>query len=463
MVTILPKVKSFGEAIGANAGQGLGQGISEGIDLARENAAIKKNFGVDLSGVTNPQSRQQILAQELQYGRQRRQAEASGKVDYAPGGKEQGRSTIEEMRNYADEIRGQSGQKRQQLPEFLGGKSRNEEEGIPAFSHAPQQETGGKKERILQPNELIQEGKRIAKEQTDSGLPTSFAEGYETAKQINNDRKTYNSEVESDINQQVNSEAIYGEKGQQQLQKVMENPTPEQVALFQRKGEEISRERDPKTGRALTEAQINKRLAEEARRYKNQLANIKSSLPAPRIGQKIKEKFLGADTSWEQRKKDLQVKLKPLLETAQFETARDLLSELGYHPEERESVVTDLGENAKKGIANFPKIEKRVVGGKREHYDIPTIPGIGPDDYAPEQMESIKTGLQDILNSDPSTNLILLRKALNDKGVDWRGFKDALDDLILEGSIELNNDQFDHIDLLDYPSLDNLDKILYKV
>ncbi len=67
---------------------------------------------------------------------------------------------------------------------------------------------------------------------------------------------------------------------------------------------------------------------------------------------------------------------------------------------------------------------------------------------------------QETLTSDPSSNLILLRKAYDQKGVQWDEFKDQLNSLILSGEIKLNEDQFKMLNILEQPRLDNLDKIL---
>lgn len=73
MVLLLPKVSSFGEEFGRAFGGGLGAGVSEGLQsrqqakqLAQENAQIKKEYGIDLTGINNPEHRKAVLVSELQ-------------------------------------------------------------------------------------------------------------------------------------------------------------------------------------------------------------------------------------------------------------------------------------------------------------------------------------------------------------------------------------------------------------
>lgn len=72
MVTILPPVESFGSALGRTIGQTGGNAFSDIIkgrqqraQMQQENAQIKKQTGVDLSGITDPNERKAILVESL--------------------------------------------------------------------------------------------------------------------------------------------------------------------------------------------------------------------------------------------------------------------------------------------------------------------------------------------------------------------------------------------------------------
>jgi hypothetical protein len=145
-----------------------------------------------------------------------------------------------------------------------------------------------------------------------------------------------------------------------------------------------------------------------------------------------------------------------LLNEGLYDTARNLLSELGYHPEERESIIASLGEGPKKALAEMPKIEvKKEPSFKKGYLTVDEVPLTGA------QQAIIKNNMTKAFKGDRDLNLVLLRKAYEDKGVDWRSFKDTLNEMILDGDVELNDDQFNHLDLMDTPPLNNLDKILH--
>lgn len=412
-----------------------------------ENNAIKRNIGLDLSGVRDPQTRQQLIADQLKFGRQMKQANAAQNINYSPGQQQQNRSSPEEMQQFVNENR----PGKENLPDFQRSEGNGKSPGQqPAFSHAPQPETQGKKRPVLTPDQVRQEGLRIAKEQTANSIPTSPLEGYEIARGVNEDNKTYNSEVEKDISQQVRAQETYGLKAVEELNKLYPESTAEHEALARRWGEEAVNEGH------TSEAAIAKQIAQKTKNFKNTIANVKKSVPAPRLGQRVKESVLGTSRNAEKTRDDIRIKLQPLLKEGLYDTSRNVLSELGYHPEERESIITDLGEIPKRTLANMPEMKKTTPPGslyaeksERQPY------------YKPEDKQKISNSMRDILTSDPSTNLILLRKAYEDKGVDWQEFKDTLNDKIISGEIKLNDDQFNHLDLLDYPPLDRLDTLLY--
>jgi hypothetical protein len=134
------------------------------------------------------------------------------------------------------------------------------------------------------------------------------------------------------------------------------------------------------------------------------------------------------------------------------------LEEKGYEVEERESIISDLNENSKKIVSQLPKFSK--IPTFRTKFTIPYETSM---EYTPEDQNLIRSTLEQTLQNDPSTNLILLRKEFENKNIDWNTFKTALDELILEGKIHLNDDQSKHLDDLDQPPLDLLDQLLYKL
>jgi len=410
-------------------------------ELYKENEAIKKNLGLDLSGISNPQVRQQMIADELIYGRKKRQAEATQDVDYGFTPSEtQSRDLF-------------------QLPEF--GETRekgklfsrkDQEKGI---GNIPQPETEGVKRHVFTPEQVLQKGKQIAAQTRATGSPMSDLEGYAIAQQMNEDNKNYNTSVEGDVQQRVGAQRQYGNIAVEKLRKVMPNATDEQEAIFKKKGEEAA-------SQSTSEANIEKGLAQEAVKFKNSIANVKKSIGPKRLFSQIKQTLLGTDREFDKKKNDIRIKLKPLLDEGLYDTSRNLLSELGYHPEERESIISDLGESSKKILTQLPKMKKsQFEKGEADALQFGGPASFPKPHFSEQSKEQIKTNMSQVISADPAVNLILLRKAYEDKGVDWQTFKDNLNDLIIEGQFKMNDDQFNNLDRLDEPPLDNLDQLLY--
>jgi hypothetical protein len=441
MVQILPAIqrprkKSFGEQLSAGVGSALDV-YEEHYYREKENEALKAK-GVDLSGIRDPHTRSQVLAQELQEGKRSKLANASIGAN--------------EDLNYS----------RKEMPEFNTGikKQPIDLDDITQKNRGsiPQTETSGEKVPVLSPNQLKQKAIETARFLTESGSPTSVEQAYQQQLVENNERQLHNDRVDADKTRVINAQKEYGNKAVEKLLNVLPNANDEQIALFRKKGQEAAMDGED-------EARIDRTMAEDARKYKNTIANVKRSLGPERFGST--QSILGKSRDSEKKRLDLRLKLSPLLDEGQFDTARNLLSELGYGPEERESIITDLPESARKSIAEFPKLDKKgksfppVTSGKFK-FDAPKSSLFEmPTEYTTEQKQLIDTVVSDTLKNDPSTNLILFRSALGNKNVDWSAFKDALNKGIIEGTINLNDDQFNHLELLDEPPLDNLDKILH--
>ena len=85
MVTVLPARESFGAALGKALG-GAAQSTAEGYserkrkekEMSSQNDALKK-MGIDLSGITDPEIRKLVIAEELKGNRKLREKEAENK------------------------------------------------------------------------------------------------------------------------------------------------------------------------------------------------------------------------------------------------------------------------------------------------------------------------------------------------------------------------------------------------
>ena len=131
-------------------------------------------------------------------------------------------------------------------------------------------------------------------------------------------------------------------------------------------------------------------------------------------------------------------------------------------------MISDLGEQTKKSLSEFnapsaPKeknLKYKYKEGKKEALPATQDPTYRTYANNPEGQKEFAQNLQKTLQSDPNTNLLLLRKAYEDKGVDWNTFKQEFDSFLESGQIQLNDNQMNMSKYLQEPPLDRLDKLL---
>jgi len=351
---------------------------------------------------------------------------------------------------------GQQGQG-QQLPKFLQNQKQPGAEQQSQFfpsnvgpqggmGNVPQAATTGQKRPILDRKSQIEAARNLSSMSTKSGVALSVPEALEQVKEDQKDAIEHNKLVDKELEQRVDGQREYGNKAVDELRKVFgkdNGPTSEQEAIFKKKGEEKSREGE-------SEAEIDRYLAKEAVKFKNMISNVKNDISAPRLQNKLHRSFLGTDKNFEQSSNDLRVKLKPLLDEGLYDTARNLLEQNGYYPEERESIINPMSERQKTALNRIPKAPLRYTVGSGMNFD--TSPDVN--------IEDLKTGLRDLKKIDPNFSLLLSRKAFEDKNYDWRIYKDGLNDLIQNEEFELTDDQQNQLNYLDTPPLNLLQKAL---
>lgn len=315
--------------------------------------------------------------------------------------------------------------------------------------NAPQAATLGQKYKLMTPSERIAEGRRIAQENTRAGNSMSIPEGIEQVDKYIQYSDEYNKQVDVDTAQRVASQEKYGEKAVDQLKRVFTSGkttdpilTPEIEAIFRKKGEEKSKTGD-------SEANIERYLSKEADRFKNAIVNVRKDLDAPRSTNALQRLINGNYKSAEAAAKDLRNNLQPVLELGLYDVARNLLENKGYGPEERDYIINPMNVKANAIISSLPE-GTRVKGGDLGN-------SIIRSNIAPDQMKETLIGLK---QADPNFSLLLARKALEDKGVQWREFKDVFNEMVSSGQLELEDDQKNQMGYLDTPPLSSLDKIL---
>lgn len=420
MVQILENNPSFGQQIGRALGE---QGGKFASNFA-EDLALKKR-GIDVSGLTG-------------YARDVAIKEGMKRSALI----EQGRRTLEPQG-------GQTGIAPTQGAQPAIGARAQEQTLPPSRQTAGQRPQGGTSKIIIPPEQIESVASQRAHAKLNRGLPTDLQTEIGLIQQEN-----------ANVSQYQGYQKQIGEQAATELEKVYKRATPEELAYFRRKGETLATQ-------GLSQAQIDRELARESRNFTNQLKKLDETQGA-RARHKIGQFLKGTSRTSEQRRKEIQTAAKPLLDAGLYESVRNRLHSNGYGPEETEALISDLGEQSKKSLSDFnapiaPKgdiYKYKYKGGKKEAVSPTEDPTYRTYAANPQGQQEFSQNLQKTLQSDPNANLLLLRKAYEDKGVDWNTFKQEFDSLLESGQIQLNDDQMNMSEYLQEPPLHRLDKIL---
>lgn len=312
----------------------------------------------------------------------------------------------------------------------------------------PQAATSGVKQPLLSQAERIAESKKLAKQLTDNNIPTTPREALQMVDKAEDDKRLRNAEIDAELAQRVEGQQTYGTKAVDYLRKAFPKEsdfiTPEMEAIFAKKGEEASRSGD-------SEAEIDRYLANEAKNFRNAVVNVENSISAPRLLDHIGKAFNKNFKNFNEAASDIRQHLEPLLKEGLFDTARNLLSKHGYGPEEREAIIHPLSVQSESILNQLPSVKGFSVFRDRASH-------INP--------QNVKDALMQMRQADPNFSLLLARKGFEDKGYDWRDFKNAFDQLINEtknlenNPFPLTDDQKIQSGMLDTPPLSFLENIL---
>lgn len=425
MVQIIPAAKqkySFGSAVGQNFGEGMGKGMLDEEERRRhdkyrkeEDEALRKR-GIELSGTRDPEVRAALIANDLKMGMANKRANVSYSKQNAPNA----------LRKPTEE------------------PSPSDQTINPKKQSIYSNENEDSDRKILTFDEEWDESARIAQYRTENGIPTSTEEVLPLVHARNEGNKSFAATQEHYGDQAV--QALYRNVG-------TDVSNPDLEAKFRKYGEEAAK-------KSVSQSQFHKNLAEKVKNFKNALTNIER-LPGPRLFSEVGKKFLGKSKTEEEKNRSVKTAIKELLDEGESDIVRTALSKKGYGPEEIESFITELPEMSKKHLANMPKIETPTK--KQNIYEKRYSPMLQqkPPEYNQAQKQAVANTVNNVFKDDPSVNLVLLRKAMGDKNVDWRLFKESIDNGILNGSFKLNPFQLTQMTYIDEPPLDDLDKMLH--
>lgn len=462
MVSILPSARSSWDIIGDQLGANLSQNLPRAIEQASHRKMLQESLGNIKNLATSGASPLDISLAAMQAG-----AGIPGSERYMgqiiPMLQQLAVANASQSAPLAGEQPGMPREhapmepmtQRQPAPSFLNQQPTIAQQNFPTAvgpqggpGQVPQAATTGQKLPLYTPSELIPQAKQLAQERTAAGIPTTAREALDELKENEKSKVDYNKAIDEELKQRVEGQQTYGERAVKYLENVLPKASPELQARFQKLGEQASMQ-------GKSEADINAFLAEKAKNLGNQITNIKKSLSAPRLQNFIGRKINGTYREFEDAAKDVRNHLQPLLDEGLYDTARLELSDLGYGPEERDMIINPLDERTKTVINGIPEVPKPKVE------KVPGQPGIGVATARQIDPANIKDGLKNVFNSNPNSSLLLVRKAFEDKGYDWRSFKNGLNEMIQNGEIQLTSDQKNQLGQLDQPPLHFLEHILH--
>jgi len=325
------------------------------------------------------------------------------------------------------------------------------------------------------PQYIKERSHQIGEESRNQGIAVSDEEIENDLHAQNNQNIHHNNLIDTRQNNQRTRRSHYATEAENTLRTLMDNPSLFTVNAFKKHGEELA-------DSDASDTQISDKINKKVTKLKNDIIGISDKIPsANRIYNVPYRKFNQTHVQNEKLYEDIREKIKPLLDQGMYDEVRTLLKGKGFEAEERESLISSLGEGAKKEIAQFPKIKdknkgKSIISGlwtndrisktvsdrlniQRKFEDDP----MPYSEISPEQLQNVTSSLSNVLKSDPSTNLVLLRKAYMEKGVPWDTFKEAIGKAILEGKIEMSDEQTNAYNTFSQPPLGTLDTLFYNM
>lgn len=429
MVQIIPAAQPRPK-MGQRLGQALMQGIEQikpEIQLMEENKALKSR-GIDVSGIRDPETRSQIIAHELKYGAKKKAIEATQERGYGSHGNKN-----------ASELTPIT--KKEKLPGFIVQDGIEPKKGL-----YTQKTTQGELQPIRSSEQLQQDGIQFARNANSIAGQTIMSDqdgiAYENEK--NNLAIQSNERIQGDQRALQSEKSAFNQKGRAEAINTIDkdNLTPEVASYFGKKAENLASE-------VNSDSELDQKLAQEITNYKKTVAIAKNSVNEP------PQNAMGDDSLGEKVIGDLKKKLDPLLKMGLYDKARDILSEKGYGPEQRETVISNLPDSVNKVLAGIPRFRtNQKLGHPRQAAAVVR-------EYSNDQKEVINNAMSQIFKADPSTNITLLRKRMRDElNIDWRGFKDGLDYAIDTGALPLEGDNLDQYSRMSEPEESGLQQIL---
>jgi len=270
---------------------------------------------------------------------------------------------------------------------------------------------------------------------------SKFAEAL--SKGVENGANAYNKA--RDLKRQGQEQS--GTQGLAIFNSLIKDATPEEQANFFKQSADSYKRGEAPQDRL-------KKLADMATGYKNKLTNIEEGLEPEKWSQKFSDIWTG--DSKESRYNRGEVARKGLNELP-IAKQRDILAKKGFTPEAIASKTSPLSKEASEFFKGIPDMKPFQAGNK---YNPDLKKGSQPTSLPENQKEYIGKELASFFEKNPDANPLLVRKELEDKGVNWRDYQDMIK--TLEDSGQLKIDPY-YQSYLSRPPLGPLREILHGI
>lgn len=458
-MTVLPSERTGMDVLGKYIGEGMNNAMPQmyenqktqrGLSAVDELQSALQGANGDMGKILPAIAKAYSLNPNLQRSgiaeHYIKQAQIKGEQDLPPpGGQPRDRSETFEAPQRGPEVNflNQPTQQSKTFPNNFGPQG--------TTGNASQEATQGVKVPERTPDQMRKAAIERSKASKNTAFPLSPSEAYQEELLENEQAKKYNETIDLEKNKRVADQKNYGGFSSKALSDVYPAASSKMLKIAKKWGEDVST-------KGKSEAEIEEHLVEKANNFANQIDNVKKSLSRPNLINNIERAIEGNYKTFDQGVQDVRNHLKPLLENGLYDEARGLLQDLDYGPEEREMIINPLSESDQTILNSLPKIS-----GTNHFRKIAKL--------APPNISDVKETLVELKKNNPNFSPLLARKYAEDRGYDWRIFKDAFNELIQEDdqkqpeekSFVLSEDQKKMSGFLDTPPLSYLGKILHAV
>lgn len=204
-----------------------------------------------------------------------------------------------------------------------------------------------------------------------------------------------------------------------------------------------------------TPAQIEQATARKLTDIQDMLSKLKRSLTPAKLLTAPYRMLQGTYVPRQKRIEHEQKIAKPLIDDGLIDETREAMSESGKPLEWIEEVVKPLP-------AETIDLVKKVPEGSQPTGRLASLvspPKFKGAEIKEKEQNQLNQSLENIFSQDPNVNIILLRKAFEEKKYDWNMFRDGINSMIDNG-YKFNQDQQKQInEYLDQPPESLLDEI----